>query len=340
MFPVRDANTNALKFVAPARAIVVDISDPDALGRIRVNSPIVGETNWIPYLQLPNCFFIPSVGDMVYIQCDGGFAMYPVAFGSQILEKSENEGLPNFLRKLPTNQGVYTPGGHLIEYDDGKGPQADLKGIRITTSDGSKIHISEYTNNKKILLERQEGTKVEIDGQTDMITISANNGDILTVSKDEGIQGSTPSGTALSMKNGIVTIEGEGSSLEIKDASIIATDSNGNTVTLDSSGSKIEDSNGNAIEMTSSGIKATDSAGAGLNISSGKVALGGSAAEVLDLFDKLLQQMDAILTQVQAITVPTAVGPSGPPVNAAAFASAQVQVATIKTTLGSIKGSI
>lgn len=87
-------------------------------------------------------------------------------------------------------------------------------------------------------------------------------------------------------------------------------------------------------------ITLSDGTGGALKISGGKVALGGSSAELLDLFEQLLTQMDTILTQVQAITVPTAVGPSGPPVNAAMFATAQVQVASIKTLLGGIKGSL
>lgn len=63
-----------------------------------------------------------------------------------------------------------------------------------------------------------------------------------------------------------------------------------------------------------------------LKLKGGKVGLGASTAELLDLFDQTL-------AQIQLISVPTAVGPSGYPANAAAFAA-------IKTLLDGIKGGI
>jgi hypothetical protein len=72
----------------------------------------------------------------------------------------------------------------------------------------------------------------------------------------------------------------------------------------------------------------------------GKFAIGTQAAELFDLLTKILEQLDTILTQIQSITVPTAVGPSGPPVNTPAFATAQAQLKVITQLLGTIKGSI
>lgn len=60
-----------------------------------------------------------------------------------------------------------------------------------------------------------------------------------------------------------------------------------------------------------------------LTLSKGKVALKGAAGEVVDL---LGQVVDAIMQ----LTVPTAVGPSGPPINSAAFVKLKATLALLK----------
>jgi hypothetical protein len=72
----------------------------------------------------------------------------------------------------------------------------------------------------------------------------------------------------------------------------------------------------------------------------GKIALGTKQAELVDILTKILEKLDEVITQIQSITVPTAVGPSGPPVNAAAFAAAQTELKVIAQLLGTIKGKI
>lgn len=91
----------------------------------------------------------------------------------------------------------------------------------------------------------------------------------------------------------------------------------------------------------------TASGGATLKLGQGKVALGTSTNETLDLIDqfiaevdKLLDEVNTTLTNIQAITVPTSVGPSGPPTNSAAFAASATVLATIKTALGTIKTNL
>lgn len=54
----------------------------------------------------------------------------------------------------------------------------------------------------------------------------------------------------------------------------------------------------------------------------GKVTIGNGSIDLLKL-------VDDTLTEIQKLTVPTAVGPSGVPVNAAAFATIQQQLAQI-----------
>lgn len=72
------------------KAIVVDINDPDAMGRIKVRCPaIYGEyaSGWcMPCI--PNAidyngdFFIPPVGEGVWIEFEAGNTDYPIYSGS------------------------------------------------------------------------------------------------------------------------------------------------------------------------------------------------------------------------------------------------------------------
>lgn len=103
-----------------------------------------------------------------------------------------------------------------------------------------------------------------------------------------------------------------------------------------------ESSTGNVAVTASAGDITLVAAGqASLNLSGGQVALGGASAELLDLFDQTLDEMNKILTALQSQTHIGNLGiPTSPPVNAANYASSQAKVATIKSLLGSIKGSL
>src|ERR1043165_4513828 len=138
MFQVKDNALGNIKYVGISRAIVIDNNDPLKRGRIRVNSPVLGETTWIPYLTPPGMFLVPDIDDVVYIQCDGGFYTHPVAWGNLNYGDDDDLQFPEeFQRASPTNRGIYTPGGHLIEIDDGEHAAGTKRGIRITTIDNT-----------------------------------------------------------------------------------------------------------------------------------------------------------------------------------------------------------
>ena len=89
------------------------------------------------------------------------------------------------------------------------------------------------------------------------------------------------------------------------------------------------------------GLTFSTTLGAGINIQGSTVALGGPTAELLDLFDQTLEQMDLMLTAMQAQTHVGNLGfPTSPPVNVASYVTAQVQVNVIKTLLNTIKGDL
>lgn len=100
------------------------------------------------------------------------------------------------------------------------------------------------------------------------------------------------------------------------------------------------DCKGNIAISALGDISILDLAGSGIKISSGKVEIGGKAA---GLFDSVLQieaQIEAIIDAIMQMTVPTGTGPSGPPMNAAAFVQVKTQLAMIKGKLSTVKGSL
>ena len=70
---------------------------------------------------------------------------------------------------------------------------------------------------------------------------------------------------------------------------------------------------------------------------SGKFSIGNGVVEFLDLMEKHLTRVSTILDNVIALTVPTGVGPSGPPINSALFTADKVNIELLKTQLGAIK---
>ena len=272
MFQVRDESIGNIKFAGRSRGKVTDNVDPLKKGRIIVNHPLLGETEWIEYLTAPGMFSVPDIGDIVYVECDAGFATHPIAWGNLTKGKTSAETVPDvFLRNNPTNRGFYTPEGHLIEMDDGENLAGTKKGIRLTTSGGSKIHVIDDPSDLQINIEMPTGDQFKMT-PTDGIIINAN--------------------SDIKIKSLAGALEAEGSLGKLK-------------------------------------------------LSTGKVGLGGPTAELLDLLEQTLTQLDTLLTSMATETHTGNLGyPTSPPLNAAAYAAVQAQLVVIKTLLGTIKGGV
>lgn len=185
MFRSKNSSGDA-KYLSRSRATVIDNRDPLNKGMIRVDHPLLGETAWIDYLKLPNSFDVPSIGDIVYVECDAGEYEFPIAWGNVTKGLDEAPEIPeSFKRNVPTNRGTYSPGGHKIELDDGvakpsnspndKDLTTEKRGIRITSSANNKIHIVEDSDNGKeyILIEDKNGNMVKLDYKNNELTIKS-----------------------------------------------------------------------------------------------------------------------------------------------------------------------
>lgn len=327
MFQTRDESFGTIKYAGRSKAKVLDINDPAGRGRIVVDHPILGVTGWIPYLTAPGMFSVPEIDDIVYVECDCGYESHPIAWGN--LNKGDNSSADSsineaFTRVGPTNRGFYTPGGHLIEFDDGSTIAGTDKGIRITTSDGTKLHLNEDPTSPGIDIETSSGQTITVDGLADTIEIAtsggatvsldglndvisaeASFGDKIEISASDGLQGSTPSGTSFSFKDGEVSIAGTNGSVDITNDEVSVSDSAGNTLSFTASdGAKIE-AGASTLELKPSG----------------QVALTGATGELVAILGELLT----------ALTTEAPAGFGAPLVNLAKYIELQTKVTGMTT---------
>lgn len=184
MFQVTENVYGFLKYAGRSKAVVIDNRDPLYKGRIRVDHSLIGDSTWIPYLRAPGSFDVPPIGSVVYVEADCGEYTHLVASGNIVNGPDAAPQIPEeFQRDIPTNRGLFTPGGHLLELDDGlanytNDPKdnsytTEDRGIRITSSGNNKIHIVEDSSagQQYILLQDAGGNLVKLDYKNNQLTI-------------------------------------------------------------------------------------------------------------------------------------------------------------------------
>lgn len=185
MFRTKDANGN-VKYAGRSKAVVMDNRDPLNRGRIIVDHPLLGNTAWIDYVREPGVFSVPSIGDVVFVECDAGEYEFAVASGIVTRGEDANPFLPSkFKRDIPTNRGFFSPGGHSLELDDGVATITDApkdntfttsqRGIRVTSTANNKIHIIEDSASgaQYILIQDAGGNLIKMDYKNNQLTINS-----------------------------------------------------------------------------------------------------------------------------------------------------------------------
>lgn len=151
------------------------------------------------------------------------------------------------------------------------------------------------------------GAKIAIDNASDKITVQAKFGDKVEISAADGVQIEVPTGAKASFKSGKIDLE---SPLDI------------------------------SVKSTAGNVMLEALGGAKAKLGTGKVGLGGTGGEVVALLESTITHLEAIIDQIKLITVPTAVGPSGVPINAGAFGAIKLLLTAVKGQVTSIKGGI
>ena len=136
---------------ANQRAKVVDNTDPEGLGRIKVNFPWQREggeeTPWIkmatPYAGADKGFyFIPEIGEEVLVGFENGDAEKPFVLSAGFNQKAKS-GIDNADNNI---KAVVTRSGHRIELNDTEGSES----ITITDKNNNIILIETANNNISI----------------------------------------------------------------------------------------------------------------------------------------------------------------------------------------------
>lgn len=293
MFRSKD-NQGITKYIGRSKAKVIDNRDPLKRGRVRLEHPLLGKTSWVDYLRTPGTFTVPSIGDLVYVEADTGFAEYPVAWGNVTKGLDESPELPEaFKRDIPTNRGMYTPGGHLFEMDDGEATLSQEvkdndftdkdRGVRLTTKAGNKIHIMEDETNSKqyILIEDKEGDYIKLDYKDKKVTI---------VSKDTTLIDTTGDRTDIVGGAWTVNVTGNISVNTDGNATITAggnVEVNATDATINASGNATVEAGGNATFKGTGGTTVGDS-GSQTQVQGQQVMLAGGGVGVARLGDRVI----------------------------------------------------
>lgn len=237
MFRGSDSAGN-VKYIGRAKAVVKDVKDHTGKGRVKIQHPILGEI-WAEYLTSPHQFDVPSMGDIVYVECDGAEHEFPVAWGNLTKGKDGQAEIPQaFKRTVPTNRGMYSPGGHLFEIDDGVHlpvPQltdtafsTENRGIRITTKAGNKVHLVEDSENQQqyILISDVNGNTIRLDYQDNRLSIIAVGKRVDRVGGDleatiDGNNSTTSIGTSVFAGKGGTTLGNAGSTTQVLGSQVL-----------------------------------------------------------------------------------------------------------------------
>lgn len=163
--------------------IVNDISDPENLGRVKVEIPSVGGvaeslSNWarIATMSAGNgrgSFFIPEVGDEVLVAFEHGDPNRPFVIGmlwnseDTPPETMDGEG-KNHLRTIKSRSG------HIITMDDSSDDQTAK--VTIKSQGGHEVTLDDANNKGKIELKSNGGHTVTLDDEGKKITITDSGG--------------------------------------------------------------------------------------------------------------------------------------------------------------------
>jgi uncharacterized protein involved in type VI secretion and phage assembly len=166
-------------------AIVRSNTDPEALGRVKVEFPWRDADDQSHWARIATemtgsgygTFFLPEVGDEVLVNFENGDIHKPIVVGSLY---SGNRKPPaanatgnNDIRKITTRSG------HIIEFDD----NSDKGSVTIETNAGHKIVLDDESGNESVSIEDKSGNTIEMDATSNNISIDAANEISLNASK-------------------------------------------------------------------------------------------------------------------------------------------------------------
>ena len=179
------------KFYGKYSGAVVDNRDADYLGRVKVSVPsVLGSATTVtarPCLPARH-FFVPDIGDQVWIEFEGGDVRYPLWVGVWWPKgKAPQEAQVS----PPDNRVIQTPSGHTIEIMDKSGEE------RIVIRHKSKSAVT-LDKDGGVTIANANGSQLALDAQNAKAEWKEEHGNVVTLDQ---------SGVTITQAKSSVTIQ-------------------------------------------------------------------------------------------------------------------------------------
>lgn len=199
-------------------------------------------------------FFVPAVGNHVFVFFEEGYLNSPIYFGQFYLQKD----MPDEIKATyPSRRLIKTKKGHKIEFEESN--QKEMLRLTSAPKNGKSHTITLDTDKEEIQILHSSGKSSIIMGLNGKVKILT---DALDVeSKDVNWKSDKVDWKA-----------GDSMSFE---------DKNGNKLIKSKDGISIKDKDGNRVDMTHQGIKIVDKFGGQIEMKSGKITITSKGQLVL-----------------------------------------------------------
>jgi uncharacterized protein involved in type VI secretion and phage assembly len=261
------------RFYGKYRGLVVDVEDPEKLGRIKVQVPsVLGSqvsTGWampcVPYGGLANrgFLFVPEVGAGVWVEFEEGDLEFPVWVGTfwskpggepDVPKINGPDGAEGEVQSPPTRKIIKTAKGHTLQFEDKDGEE------RIVLWEATHKHVVSLD---EVGVAVTDGFGNSIKTTEDGISIADAHGN-----------------SSVTTADGIVVKDANGNTVETTSDGIAVTDASGNTVKMTADGIALTDATGNAVQMTSSAFTLLAKVPFTLDASGQPIVLKGSTIDL------------------------------------------------------------
>lgn len=303
------------RYYSVYRAQVVSNADDTGRGLIEIKVPTLFGDNTLPHTAEPigfagassgkGMFNPPEVDDWVMVMFEMGDPSYPLYLGGWYGDGELPEEFA-YVDGKPTKRGFKNQYGHSVVFDETTGAEK----VSVVTPAGHFFVMDDTSGKEALYFIHKSGAQFQADAKG--VRMTSAKGAYLSLNDEDGsgTMGS-PDGATASVKDNVLLMDKTGKAiLELKDGKVQLT-ADGDLVL-----------SGGTFTMKSGAMAMTDGV-AQVAVGQGKVKIGTPAADLLALVDQILDGL-------MAMTVPTGVGPSGPPINMASFVKVKALLATIK----------